>query len=291
MFPISNHMLLSCHLPRQNTSGSCPRVLPSSTNDGRYYLHEGLSPPDVSLTLNAQNLISPVSACWCELHGLMYTLMMTLCCLYIQPVGYSYQCELSDVGRTFSAVVHNSSTLICNIDNAVSIPQAHTESPLRLLWSNNSTMMNIPIETSSGTDQRGLLCECTLQCLLFVCCLHVLISMCMDSSHVSLGVLTCMYCMWSSSHSLHCLSVYTVVLYSCPELAVDCSGCIGLNDNFNCAYCTTASGSCILSTLTCSPGSLVESPNFDQCPTPIITEVCTSEHDCVNACTYWVFIV
>ena len=65
---------------------------------------------------------------------------------------------------------------------------------------------------------------------------------------------------------------------------MDCSSCIGLNDNFNCAYCTTASGSCMLSTLTCSPGSLVESPNFDQCPIPNITEVCTHEHDCMNAC-------
>ena len=61
MFPISNHLLLPCPLPHQSTSGSCPHVLPSSTNDGRYYLHEGLSPPDVSLILNAQNLISPVS--------------------------------------------------------------------------------------------------------------------------------------------------------------------------------------------------------------------------------------
>ena len=105
------------------------------------------------------------------------------------------------------------------------------------------------------------------------------------------GFLSCM-CHWSSSHvllssshSLPCLSVHTVVLYSCPELAVDCASCIGLNDSFNCAYCTTASGgSCMLSTLTCSPGSLVESPNFDQCPIPKITEVCTHEHDCVNAC-------
>ena len=88
----------------------------------------------------------------------------------------------------------------------------------------------------------------------------------------------------SSSHSLPCLSVHTVVLYSCPELAVDCSSCIGLNDNFNCAYCTTASGSCMLSTLSCSPGSLVESPNFDQCPIPIFDEVCRHEDDCVNAC-------
>ena len=95
-----------------------------------------------------------------------------------------------------------------------------------------------------------------------------------SSSHVLL----------SSSHSLPCLSVHTVVLYSCPELAADCSSCIGLNDNFNCAYCSTASGSCMLSTLSCSPGSLVESPNFDQCPVLIFDEVCTHEHDCVNAC-------
>ena len=55
------HLLLPCPLPHQSTSGSCPRFLPSNTNDGRYYLHKGLSPPDVSLILNAQNLISPVS--------------------------------------------------------------------------------------------------------------------------------------------------------------------------------------------------------------------------------------
>ena len=54
-------MLVSFRLSPQSTSGSCPRVLPSSTTDGRYYLHEGLSSPDVSLVLNAQNLISPVS--------------------------------------------------------------------------------------------------------------------------------------------------------------------------------------------------------------------------------------
>ena len=95
----------------------------------------------------------------------------------------------------------------------------------------------------------------------------------------------------SSSHFLPCLSVHTVVLYSCPELAVDCSSCIGLNDNFNCAYCTTASGFCMLSALTCSPGSLVEPPNFDQCPIPMFDEVCTNEHDCLNACVYWVVIV
>ena len=178
-------------------------------------------------------------------------------------------------------MVYNSSTLVCNIDNTVSIPQAQTESPLRLLWSNNNTMMNSSIESSSGTDQRGLLCECTLQSLLFVHCVLVLISICMDSLYVSL--VTYMYCMLSSSHSLPRLSVHTVVLYSCPELAVDCSSCIGLNDNFNCAYCTTASGSCMLSTLTCSPGSLIEPPNFDQCPIPNITKVCTYEHICVNA--------
>ena len=120
-----------------------------------------------------------------------------MCCLvytYIQPIGYSYQCELSDIGRTFPAVVYNSSTPICNIDSAVSIPQAQTESPLRLLWSNNNTMMNFPIESSSGTDQRGLLCECALQCLLFVCCLHVLISIFIDSLYVSLVILVYMYC-------------------------------------------------------------------------------------------------
>ena len=87
----------------------------------------------------------------------------------------------------------------------------------------------------------------------------------------------------SSSHSLPCLSVHTVVLYSCPELAVDCASCVRLNDNFNCAYCTTASGgSCMLFTLSCSPDSLVESPNFDQCPIPIFDEVCTNEYVCVN---------
>ena len=71
------------------------------------------------------------------------------------------------------------------------------------------------------------------------------------------------------SHSSH-----AVVLYSCPELAVDCSTCIGLNDNFNCAYCTsTDSGSCMLSTLTCSPGPLIR-PQISTCPSPMITEVC-----------------
>ena len=117
------------------------------------------------------------------------------------------------------------------------------------------------------------------QCLLFVCCLYKLIPICMGSFYVSLVVLL------SSSHSLPCLSVHTVVLYSCPELTVDCFSCIGLNNILNCAYCTTASGgSCMLSTLSCSSGSLVESPNFDQCPKPIFEEVCTHEHVCVNAC-------
>ena len=67
---------------------------------------------------------------------------------------------------------------------------------------------------------------------------------------------------------------HSVVLYSCPRLAVDCSTCIGLNDNFNCAYCTsTDSGSCMLSTLTCSPGPLIR-PLNSTCPTPTVTEVC-----------------
>ena len=124
-----------------------------------------------------------------------------------------------------------------------------------------------------------LLCEC----LLFICGLHVMISICMGSLYTYVTSDPHIH-VPPSSHSILYLSVHTVVLYSCPELAVDCSSCIGLNDNFNCAYCTTASGSCMLSTLTCSPGSLVESPNFDRCPIPNVTEVCTNEHDCVNAC-------
>ena len=44
----------------------------------------------------------------------------------------------------------------------------------------------------------------------------------------------------------------------------------------------------MLSTLTCSPpDNRVESPNFEQCPIPIFDEVCTCEHECLNA--YWVF--
>jgi plexin A len=181
-----------CSASPVNKSQSCPQVLPSSTTDGRYYLHEGLSSPDVSLVLNAQNLISPTG-------------------------GYSYVCELSEMGRTFSAVV-TSSTVTCNV-SAVSISQAERESPVRLVWRNGP--MNFTIESSTGADQR-------------------------------------------------------VVLYSCPRLAVDCSTCIGLNDNFNCAYCTsTDSGSCMLSTLTCSPGPLIR-PLNSTCPTPMITETSPS---------------
>ena len=81
------------------------------------------------------------------------------------------------------------------------------------------------------------------------------------------------YVMISSYPSLSLPLPYSVVFYSCPRLAVDCSTCIGLNDNFNCAYCTsTDSGSCMLSTLTCSPGPLIR-PLNSTCPTPMITEV------------------
>ena len=94
--------------------------------------------------------------------------------------------------------------------------------------------------------------------------------------------------MVKSGTAMAVVAVPVAPALSCPELAADCSSCIGLNDNFNCAYCTTASGgSCMLSTLTCSPGSLVESPNFDQCPTPIFDEVCTISVDLVNVCIGW----
>ena len=71
-----------------------------------------------------------------------------------QTGGYSYVCELSEMGRTFSAVV-TSSTATCNV-SAVSISQAERESPVRLVWRNGP--MNFTIESSTGTDQRGLFC-------------------------------------------------------------------------------------------------------------------------------------
>ena len=61
-------------------------------------------------------------------------------------------CELSEMGRTFSAVV-TSSTVTCNV-SAVSISQAERESPVRLVWRNGP--MNFTIESSTGADQRGL---------------------------------------------------------------------------------------------------------------------------------------
>ena len=70
-----------------------------------------------------------------------------------QTGGYSYVCELSEMGRTFSAVV-TSSTVTCTV-SAVSISQAERESPVRLLWRNG--LMNFTIESSIGADQRGLL--------------------------------------------------------------------------------------------------------------------------------------
>ena len=69
-----------------------------------------------------------------------------------QTGGYSYVCELSEMGRTFSAVV-TSSTATCNV-SAVSISQAERESPVRLVWRNGP--MNFTIESSTVTDQRGL---------------------------------------------------------------------------------------------------------------------------------------
>ena len=62
-------------------------------------------------------------------------------------------CELSEMGRTFSAVV-TSSTVTCTV-SAVPISQAERESPVRLLLSTRSTKFTI--ESSTGTDQRGLL--------------------------------------------------------------------------------------------------------------------------------------
>ena len=71
-----------------------------------------------------------------------------------QTGGYSYVCELSEMGRTFSAVV-TSSTVTCNV-SAVSISPAERESPVRLVWRNGP--MNFTIESSTVTDQRGLFC-------------------------------------------------------------------------------------------------------------------------------------
>ena len=68
-----------------------------------------------------------------------------------QTGGYSYVCELSEMGRTFSAVV-TSSTVTCNV-SAVSISQAERESAVRLVWRNGP--MNFTIESSTVTDQRG----------------------------------------------------------------------------------------------------------------------------------------
>ena len=65
---------------------------------------------------------------------------------------YSYVCELSEMGRTFSAVV-TSSTVTCNV-SVVSISQAERESPVRLVWRNGP--MNFTIESSTGINQRGL---------------------------------------------------------------------------------------------------------------------------------------
>ena len=72
-----------------------------------------------------------------------------------QTGGYSYVCELSETGRTFSAVV-TSSTVTCNV-SAVSISQAERESPVRLLWMKNnaSDSTNFIIESSTGNDQKG----------------------------------------------------------------------------------------------------------------------------------------
>ena len=67
--------------------------------------------------------------------------------------GFFYECELSEMGRTFSAVV-TSSTVTCNV-SAVSISQAERESPVRLLLSTRSTKFTL--ESSTGTDQRGWL--------------------------------------------------------------------------------------------------------------------------------------
>ena len=67
-------------------------------------------------------------------------------------------CELSEMGRTFSAVV-TSSTVTCTV-SAVSISQAERESPVRLLWgkSNVSDSTNFSmIESSTGNDQKGMI--------------------------------------------------------------------------------------------------------------------------------------
>ena len=177
------------------------------------------------------------------------------------------------MGRNFPAVVHNNSTLVCYIDSVVSI--LHT-SQLLYSWS-NCTIMNFPIESNSGTDQRGLLCESIYAlnvCSLFVVYMYIF-SMChLLSSHVLL----------SSFHSLPCLSIRTVALYSCPEHDLILSSCIGLNETFSCMYLTNyfaiADGSCMVSTLICS---LDLHFYFEICPIPMFDEVCTNEHDCVNA--------
>ena len=79
------------------------------------------------------------------------------------------------------------------------------------------------------------------------------------------------------SHLIKTLLIHAVVLYSCPKLASDCWSCVGLDINFQCAYCSKgSSGSCMLPTLGCT--HLVHTPNFEQCGAPSIAEVSLCAH-------------
>ena len=61
-----------------------------------------------------------------------------------------------------------------------------------------------------------------------------------------------------------------VVLYNCRDLSGDdCSGCLGLSDDYRCGYCRP---NCVLSSLTCG-SSVILAPNFQQCGAITVTEV------------------
>ena len=79
----------------------CPRFLPNNMSEvGRYYLHEGLTNPDVTLELTANNLVAPIS-------------------------GYSYECVIQRAGSspvTLTLTVDNSSqSVACQINNPIDL--------------------------------------------------------------------------------------------------------------------------------------------------------------------------
>ena len=83
----------------------------------------------------------------------MYLIMLII--PYLQINGYLYLCEIGRNRQTYTAIVHNSSTIICNMsNNTLRTSQAQENVSMRLIWTNmNDTHY---IESNIGNDQKGL---------------------------------------------------------------------------------------------------------------------------------------